>query len=906
MRKMKKLFAICTIIVCMGESVTLVNANVFNMSGGQKSLEFVTVGNPGNAPYPGHGWTIHYTYKIGKFDVTAGQYTEFLNAVAKTDTYGLYNWRMGYSDLIGCCIQQSGSPGNYSYSVSLEYANRPVNYVSWADAVRFANWLNNGQPTGPQDSTTTEDGSYNLVGIVDLQQVIRKPDAHYVIPALDEWYKAGYYDPYKPGGPGYWMYPTRSDNVPSNILSPPGTNNANFYANNTYSDPIHMLTEVGAFALSPGPYGTVDQGGNVFQWVETKSGDAYRFYFGGALWCDASFLRIDKNLQGSIPGREYYDVGFRIAEMPTPVPASVVLSASKLGQDTTGAVAGDPVNTATGNFYLNESDLIIPGPGMSFEFARAYNSSDSYSGSFGPGWTHSYNVFVQSDPCSTMVLVKWGDGQGHYYIPDSNDFNSYHPAIGAVYDKLKLNPNNTWLLTRKDQTRYSFNTSGKLISIVDKNGNCISLSYDGGRLIQITDTANRIITVAYNASNLVKSITDPNTRQIIYGYNTTGKLTSVTDPNGNSESYAYDSANGKLKTIYDKRGIPTLDNVYDNNRVVSQINGRGKISAFDYNVPDINQTTITDPLGRKTVHIYDPNLRLISITDPCGHTISYTYDNQSNRTSVIDQNGNTRYFTYDDKGNVLRMKAPPADPNADPNNPNFSMVTVVTYDANNNPLTKIDANGTSFARTWIYQYDSGNLICTIDPNNYQSLRSYNANGLLASETDANGHTTKYIYDPQGNLTDVNDALGNITHYTYDAVGRVLTKKDARGNTTAYSYDKNSNLLTETDPKGKITYYVYDKNNNKTSVTDKRGHTWTYYYNENNILNREVDPNGFETLYGYDNADNRISVKDKRGKTTVYTYNVLNRLIDVSDPLGHHTTYAYDAKGNKISQTNALS
>jgi hypothetical protein len=46
-------------------------------------------------------------------------------------------------------------------------------------------------------------------------------------PNLDEWFKAAYYDPQKPG---YWRYATRSDTLPSNVLSATGTNNANIGA----------------------------------------------------------------------------------------------------------------------------------------------------------------------------------------------------------------------------------------------------------------------------------------------------------------------------------------------------------------------------------------------------------------------------------------------------------------------------------------------------------------------------------------------------------------------------------------------------------------------------------------------------------------------------------------------------
>jgi hypothetical protein len=44
---------------------------------------------------------VSYIYDIGKFEITAGEYAEFLNAVAHTDTYGLYNTSM-WSNIWGC------------------------------------------------------------------------------------------------------------------------------------------------------------------------------------------------------------------------------------------------------------------------------------------------------------------------------------------------------------------------------------------------------------------------------------------------------------------------------------------------------------------------------------------------------------------------------------------------------------------------------------------------------------------------------------------------------------------------------------------------------------------------------------------------------------------------------------
>ena len=153
----------------------------------------------------------------------------------------------------GCNIVQSGIAGSYTYSVPSDWANLPVNFVSWGDAARFANWMNNGQLTGAETAATTEEGAYTLDGATSsaaLMAVNRNPGAKWCIPTEDEWYKAAYYV----GGNtnvGYWTYATQSDTDPSNTLSATGTNNANYWVGGYTTGGPYFRTPVGAFADSP-------------------------------------------------------------------------------------------------------------------------------------------------------------------------------------------------------------------------------------------------------------------------------------------------------------------------------------------------------------------------------------------------------------------------------------------------------------------------------------------------------------------------------------------------------------------------------------------------------------------------------------------------------------------------------
>lgn len=280
-------------------------------------VDTVLVGNVGNLGEPSGINTegpdviaggVNYIYQIGKFEITNGQYVEFLNAVTYgpgTDYYELFSWSSG--------IVVSHPAGVYSVSPTL--ANRPVNYISWGDAARFANWMHNGQPTGLQGLATTEDGSYYLNGAVtatSLMAVTRKSNATWVIPTEDEWYKAAYHK--NDGVTGnYWEYPTSSDIVPSNLIYPDIGNNATY----NYSD----RTNVGQHVNSESPYGTFDQGGNLWEWNETAiDGNVawYRGFRGGSYSNGSDELMADHRRIGAPPSDNGNHIGFRLALVPEP------------------------------------------------------------------------------------------------------------------------------------------------------------------------------------------------------------------------------------------------------------------------------------------------------------------------------------------------------------------------------------------------------------------------------------------------------------------------------------------------------------------------------------------------------------------------------------------------------------
>lgn len=601
---------------------------------------------------------------------------------------------------------------------------------------------------------------------------------------------------------------------------------------------------------------------------------------------------------------------------------------------------GDPINSATGEFYENETDLTLPAA-VPFSFQRSYSTanSDKNNSGLGYGWTHNFNMSIAStndvdlDEANSVKVTQENSSTINFYR-SGGQFVSQ----GRVLAELRHDSDNgVYILDRKgDIELYFDDETGKLVKVQDRNGRYLNLSYANGKLATITADDGKTLTLNWSSGNIT-SIVDYAGRSVTYTYNTSSELTEVQHFETDEPSqYTYNGSHQVLTMIAPNGGVTT--NEYDaEGRVTKQVDPLGGNLTFSYSN---TTTTITKPDGMvdkeeynnryqlqvqyynygtdkqlQVEYFYDANNQTIAERVNGSETTSYTYDANGNKLTITDPKLHVTTFTYNEHNQLLtttnalqKTSAKTYDSNGNVTSQTSfgGAVTEYTYDAQGvlqstrNPREV--ANNSSAQTT--YTYDSnGFMNSTTTPEGVITTMVNNSLGNPVSVSDEENNTTTYFYDAHQRLIKVGHPNGATEETTYNSVGQVISEEDVKGNVATYTYDIAGQPLTVTTPAGTTTN-TYDSLGRLTHVEDSTGRTLEYGYdNVGNVIS-VTDPEGNSASSVYNNKGQVVQSTDSEGKTSVSTYDILGNLISSTDPLGNATQYEYDELNRVKTVTDA--
>jgi len=339
-------------------------ADTFGSGTNNFTLDFVNVSNPGNT--------------------------------ADTTTYGAvpYQFRMGRYEIPQDAIDKATAGGLMNVTAGAWSQNKPACFVSWYEAAAFVNWLN---------TSTGHQAAYNLVftnGAWSMQlwdsgsawtlggtNLFRHKNARYFLPTENEWYKAAYYNA---AGANYFLYPTASSTLPTKVAS--GTSAGTAVYDSSTNSPAAVQSAGGL-----GPYGTMAQGGNVYEWLESAADGTNNLSAENRMLRGGHFFSPEANLRssGRTPMPPTNDADYFGIRVASTLPMLTATPSSLSGFSTTLGTASAAQNFDVGGSSLSGVITITAPTGYEISL------------SLGSGYANSLTLTPSSSAvASTQIFVR--------------------------------------------------------------------------------------------------------------------------------------------------------------------------------------------------------------------------------------------------------------------------------------------------------------------------------------------------------------------------------------------------------------------------------------------------------------------------------------------------------------------
>ncbi|WP_327097061.1 DUF6531 domain-containing protein [Nocardia vinacea] len=607
----------------------------------------------------------------------------------------------------------------------------------------------------------------------------------------------------------------------------------------------------------------------------------------------------------------------------------------------------DPVDIATGEFLLPETDVELPGV-LALALRRTHRSNYRYGRWFGPSWSATLDMRLVVEHEGVTFLGEDGimlayphaevgvatepvtGGQqwtltrtevGGYRIWDQHREILWHFAPEPGLDSIESRLGNYAIsaITDRHRNRIRFH--------YDTNGVPTEVSHSGGYRVRIDTTAGRVTRLSLIGVDPDGAEIRTRLREFAYAH---GVLSAVVNAVGATTTYTYDDDH-RLMSWTDSNGNQMVNTYDGSGRVIYQRGTAGVLDTdFEYlEFPDGTGclTSVTDSLGASTTHGFDRDLRLRDLVEPGGGRTHIDYNADRKPLRVIAPDGAVTQYGYTRDGDIAEVTRPDG------------RTVEIEYMWRNRPTRVVDADATVRQQEWD---KNGNLVSSVDAAGTRTSYSYHPNGAVAETIGAGGARTGFevgaaglpvqITDPSGAITRIDrdhfgrpiritDPLGGRTHYEWAPDGKLLRRIDSDGHAQVWSYDGEGNLLTHTDragnltrftygafdlvssrvdPDGSTTHYSWDSQRRLTAITNPLGQSWTYEYDQAGRLIAETDYDSATIRYAHDRCGRVASVTPATGDSRHHTYDVLGRLTAIATDTGDWVRYTHDPMGRVLA------
>ncbi|MGC1282177.1 MAG: putative T7SS-secreted protein [Streptosporangiaceae bacterium] len=580
----------------------------------------------------------------------------------------------------------------------------------------------------------------------------------------------------------------------------------------------------------------------------------------------------------------------------------------------------DPVDVATGEVLLSQTDLALPGL-LPLMVERTHISSYRIGQWFGPSWASSLDQRLEVTPQGVTFIA--ADGMKlHYPHPhpdtvggiawpragsrwplrrtESGGYLIADPASGQV---LVFEIHATWGIW---PISWIGNRAGqRLLFIYTDDGRPSGMLHSGGYRIRI-DTSDEgrirglylvgaaddggeveLVRYEYSGGHLTE-VFNSSGLPLRFTYDDAGRMTSWRDRNDVTYRYGYD-VDGRVEWAAGPDGFMSGTFAYDTERRITTVtNAAGNVSRYAANECG-RVISETDPLGNTTLSQWDRHGRLTRRTDPLGATTGYEYDVLGNLQAVHYPDGSSSTIEHDQWSQPVTVTGPDG------------ALWRYAYDPRGNRISENDPAG-GVTR---YEHDErGGLTAVIDPLGAVTQVECDEAGLPAVVTDPAGGVTRLERDAFGRVVVVTDPVGSVTRLGWTIEGKLAWRTSATGGTELWTYDGEGNLTEYTDADGRVTRTEYSHLDLPAARTGPDGARMELRYDTEVRLTSVINPDGLTWQYEYDAAGRLISETDFNGRMLRYERDAAGRLVARTNGAGQTVRYRRDMDGNVTEQRTA--